>query len=138
MIVMLLTEPPSVEVSSSIMAALLDENIHIKCSAEGGNPDLHNITLLKNNAPLTVSTQTDSLTYDTKGVFGVYTCLVESLYTTATESLLLQEKGKAISDTSCCYSCTTPYCFYTIANFQLFLNTNTHGKCTLFLVSHFA
>ena len=88
---------------SSKMAALLDENVHIKCSTENGNPDLHNITLLKNNAPLMVSTQTDSLTYDTKGAFGLYTCIVESLYTTATESLLLQEKGnlKTISDTSC-------------------------------------
>ncbi len=80
-------------VSSSMMAALLDETVHIKCSAKDGNPDQHNITLFKNNIQLMASIQSNSLTYSAKGAFGVYTCLVESLYTTATESLFLQEKG---------------------------------------------
>ena len=81
-------------ISSSMEAVLLDETVHIKCSAEDGNPDLYNLTLFKNNIQLVFSTQTNSLTYSAKGAFGVYTCLVESLHTTATESVFLQEKGK--------------------------------------------
>ena len=39
------------------------------------------------------STNTNFLNFSTKDAFGMYTCLVQSLYTTATKSLLLQEKG---------------------------------------------
>lgn len=85
--------PPLVALSSNVEAALSGEIIHILCSATNGSPDLHNLTLFKNNIQLIFSTQTNSLTYSAKGAFGVYTCLVESLYTTATESLFLQEKG---------------------------------------------
>ena len=67
-------------------AAISGETVHIVCSAVERSPDRHNLTLLKNNTLLTVSTHT-------KDAFGVYTCLVQSLYTTATKSLLLQEKG---------------------------------------------
>ncbi len=70
------------------------ETVQIVCSAMDGNPDRHNLTLFKNNIQLMFSTQSNSLTYNAKGAFGVYTCLVESLYTTATESMLLQERGK--------------------------------------------
>ena len=88
--------PPVVTLSSNVEVAITGETVCIKCSAVDGNPDLHNFTLIKNNVSLMVSTQTNSLTYSTKGDFGVYTCLVESLYTTTTESLFLQEKGKNI------------------------------------------
>ena len=69
------------------------ETVYILCSAMDGNPDLHNITLIRNNVPLIISTQTNSLTYSAKGDFGMYICRVESLYTTTTEPLLLQENG---------------------------------------------
>ena len=68
-------------------AAISGETVHIVRSAVEGSPDRHNLTLL------TVSTHTNFLNYSTKDAFGVYTCLVQSLYTTATKSLLLQEKG---------------------------------------------
>ena len=74
-------------------AALSGEIVHIVCSAVDGNPDQHDLTLIKNNAKLMVSTQTNSIVYSSKDAFGVYTCHVESLFTTATESLLLQEQG---------------------------------------------
>ena len=85
-------------ISSTVTeAALLDEAIQINCSAEDGNPDSHNLTLFRNNIQLMSSTQTNSLTYSAKGDFGAYTCLVESLYTTAIASLYLQEKGKQLN-----------------------------------------
>ncbi len=61
MIAMLQTGPPLVIVSSSMMAALLDEIVHIKCSATDGNPDQHNFTLFMNNIQLMASIQSNSL-----------------------------------------------------------------------------
>ena len=74
-------------------AAFSGENVQIICSAVDGNPDVHNFTLIKSDVQLMVSTQTNSLIYNTNDAFGVYACLVESLYTTATKSLFLQERG---------------------------------------------
>jgi hypothetical protein len=76
-----------------VEAAKSGETVHIVCSAGEGNLDYHNLTLFKNDTLLMVSTQTNYLNYSTEDAFGVYTCLVGSLYATTTKSLLLQEKG---------------------------------------------
>lgn len=74
-------------------ALFTGENVEIICRAVGGNPDVHNLTLTKSDTNLKLITQSNSLSHSTRDMYGVYTCVVESLHTTATESILLQEKG---------------------------------------------
>ena len=78
-------------------AAISGETVQIICSTEEGNPDHHNLTLFKNDTLLMVSTRKNYLNYSTKDAFGVYTCLVESLYTTTKKLLLLSETGTLIT-----------------------------------------
>ena len=68
----------------------------LTCTADNGIPDAHNLTWIKNGRTL-ASGRGKSLTYNilysSQDPYGMYTCLVESLYSTEMTSILIQEKG---------------------------------------------
>jgi hypothetical protein len=67
------------------------------CTATGGVPDSHNITLFHstNGHQLATSTGNELQSYiDLNNIIGEFICTVESLYGTEQVSLLLYEKGK--------------------------------------------
>ena len=63
------------------------------CTAVGGVPDSHNITLLHLNQLITTSIGNKLQAYIANDLFWEFTCIVESLYTTKQVSLLWYEKG---------------------------------------------
>ena len=70
------------------------------CTATGGVPDSHNITLLHSNGDqqLFTSMGNELRSYIGNSVFGEFICIVESLYNTKQISLFLQEKGTMKQD----------------------------------------
>ena len=83
-------EPPLVELS---LAQSLPESSFLVCSAKGGSPESyqHNILLTRNE---TLShTLGDHISYNLSDVFGVYTCIVESLLSTTSKTILFPQRG---------------------------------------------
>ena len=92
-------EPPHVIVSTEKVALSMKETTILTCSAEDGNPDTHTLSWIKDGHTLN-SSEGNSLTYNIlyypHNPYGVYTCVVESLYTTEEKSLLIQEEGECM------------------------------------------
>ena len=95
----LCTEPPSISFSSSYDAetgiVLLD------CTAVGGVPDSHNITLILPNQHVNTKGNNNLHAYFARGRFGEFICIVESLYNTTQTSLFLEERGTTHIISSC-------------------------------------
>ena len=70
------------------------EGSSLECSVDGGNPSSyhHNITLVKNGT-IVIIVRGDHLSYNVSNMFGVYTCVVESLHSTNNKTLLIPERG---------------------------------------------
>ena len=84
-------EPPQVNISSINFAE--SSLTQLVCTAVGGVPDSNSITLLHSSQTITTSMGDKLQSYIANGLFGEFTCIVESLYSTKQVSLLLQEKG---------------------------------------------
>eukprot|EP00731_Ephydatia_muelleri_P005992 Em0003g240a len=68
--------------------------IVITCAALNGTPDVHNITLMKNESVLETVVGGNTLSYTvTWSGLGQYVCEVDSLYSTHQESIVLMESG---------------------------------------------
>ena len=69
--------------------------MQLVCTATGGVPDSHNITLFHSNhgQQLVTSMGNKLQTYIANSLFGEITCIIETLYSTKQVSLLLQGKG---------------------------------------------
>ena len=80
------TEPPVVHLSSYYDVEMEKELLY--CTAYGGVPDSHNITLRKKD--IRVTGNSHQLYLD--GI-GEYFCVVESLYNTTTVALSIYERG---------------------------------------------
>ena len=70
------------------------EGSSLECSVGGGNPSSyhHNIKLVKNGS-IVMIVRGDHLSYNVSNMFGVYTCVVESLHSTNNKTLLIPERG---------------------------------------------
>ena len=95
------TEIPQIEVefTSSLMVFDFQENATLQCTAVGGDPAIHNMSLMKNDQVL-CNKASDKITYTTSGglpksVYGLYDCNVSNASGTVLESnaILLQHKG---------------------------------------------
>ena len=86
-------EPPShVNISSVYLAE--SGLTQLVCTAVGGVPDSHNISLLHLNQLIATRMGSKLQTYIADDLFWEFTCIVESLYTTEWVSLFWHEKGK--------------------------------------------
>lgn len=85
-------EPPSLVNVSSFHFAKSGLTQLVR-TANGGIPDSHNITLFKQ---ITTSVGNKLQSYIGNSLFGEFTCIIESLYSTKQVSLFLQEKGNII------------------------------------------
>lgn len=92
-IIITYTGPPVILFSLSHQTPK-ESSVH--CTVNGGKPSsyLHNIMLIKNESTV-IQAQGDHLSYNISlDMFGVYTCIVESLHSTDNKTLLIPEKGK--------------------------------------------
>jgi hypothetical protein len=89
-------EPPSQVNISSLYFAETGLCTQLVCTATGGVPDSHNITLFHstNDQQLATSIGNELQSYiDLCNLIGEFICTIESLYGTEQVSLLLYEKG---------------------------------------------
>jgi hypothetical protein len=88
-------EPPTqVNISSVYFAE--SGLTQLVCTATGGVPDSHNITLFQSNNDQQLATNTGNELQSYIDFYNLhleFTCIVESLYGTKQVSLLLYEKG---------------------------------------------
>ena len=89
----LLIGPPSINISSTIDIVSERGLLWIYCTAVGGIPDSHVLTLFHENKQVTATVGNSLHISVAINRFGEYTCIVESLYNVTQVSLLLQEKG---------------------------------------------
>ena len=90
-------ESPEVMLTSSLMILESTEEATLQCTAVGGYPPIHNISLVKNGM-LILSRVSSEVTYTTAGglpkdVYGLYMCLVNNTAGTSSRTILLQHKG---------------------------------------------
>ena len=82
------------------LAQSLPEGSFLVCSAKGGSPESyqHNILLTRNETTLS-HTLGDRISYNLSVAFGVYTCIVESLFTnlSTSKTILFPQRGIAIT-----------------------------------------
>ena len=108
----LYTEIPEIEVhlSSSPMVFDLQEDATLQCTAVGGDPAIHNISLVKNDQVLDSKALDEIITYTTSGglprdIYGLYGCNVSNSSGAVLESnvILLQHKGDRPIPCLCSY-----------------------------------
>ena len=90
-------ESPEVRLSSDVTVLASNEEATLQCTAGGGYPLIHNISLVKNGEVI-VNQNSDKITYTTSGglprrVYGLYYCIVNNTAGTVTQRILLQNKG---------------------------------------------
>ena len=67
--------------------------VQLDCTAIGGVPDSHHITLVHSNQQIEATVGSHLQTYIANNLFGEFICIIESLHDTKQTSLLLQERG---------------------------------------------
>ena len=75
----------------------LEEEATLQCTADGGYPPIHNISLVKNGQVI-LNRVMDEVTYKTsrglpRKVYGSYECIVNNTAETSSRTILLQHKG---------------------------------------------
>ena len=88
MFIIIFTETPHINFT-------LDNNIQLSCSAHGGYPFYHNITLIK-NAVAVASNITPLLVYtisDGCNKYGLYQCLVDTIIQSIIKEIIVEEEG---------------------------------------------
>ena len=72
----------------------LPDDSFLVCSAEGGNPESyqHNIMLTNNKATISHALG-DRISYNVSDAFGAYTCIVESLLSNTSKTVIVPQKG---------------------------------------------
>ena len=77
----------------------------LQCTAVGGYPPVHDITLVKNGQVI-LNKASDEVTYTTSGglprnVYGLYDCIASNIAGTVSETVLLQHKGDKHAKPAC-------------------------------------
>ena len=91
------TENPEVQLTSDVTVFDLQEEATLQCTAAGGYPLVHNMSLVK-NGQVTLNSVSNEITYTTNGglpkdIYGSYVCIVNNTAGTSSRTLLLQHKG---------------------------------------------
>ena len=90
-------ESPGVQLTSSLMIFESTKEATLQCTAVGGYPPIHNISLVKNGMVI-LNRVSSEVTYTTTGglpkdVYGLYMCLVNNTAGKSSRTILLQHKG---------------------------------------------
>ena len=77
-----------------------NEEAILTCTATGGYPPIHNMSLVKNGQVI-VNRVSSEITYTTSGgfpieVYGTYSCIVNNTAGTSSKTILLQHKGECL------------------------------------------
>lgn len=96
-------ESPTVKFSASSTAFSSDANIQLSCSAYGGYPLHHSITIIKNGKILS-SKIASELNYtiqsnEVRPKYGLYQCVVDTVALKITKEIVLEEEGITLSKT---------------------------------------
>ena len=88
---------PELRLSSSVKVFDSSKEATLQCSAVGGYPPVHNLTLIKNGQVI-LNKAYDEISYTTHGglpinVYGLYDCFVSNVAGTVSETILLQHIG---------------------------------------------
>ena len=88
MFIIIFTETPHINFT-------LDNNVQLSCSAHGGYPLYHNITLIKNGVAVASNT-TPLLVYtilDGHNKYGLYQCVVDTTAQNIIKEIIVEEEG---------------------------------------------
>ena len=88
---------PEVELTSVVKVFDSREVATLQCTAAGGYPPIHNMSLVKNSQVILNRVSSD-ITYTTSGglprnVYGLYECIVNNTAGILSQAILLQHKG---------------------------------------------
>ena len=93
-------ESPKIELTSNVKAFDSKEKATLTCTATGGYPPIHNMSLVKNGQVI-LNRVSNEITYTPHGgfpkeVYGAYSCIVNNTAGTSSRTILLQHKGECM------------------------------------------
>ena len=91
------TESPEIQLTSDMLVFDSTQEATLQCTAVGGYPPIHNISLIKNGQVI-LNKVSDEVIFTTSGglprnVYGLYDCIVNNTVGTSSKTILLQHKG---------------------------------------------
>ena len=98
-------ESPEIGLTANVLVFDSTEEATLQCTATGGYPPIHNMSLVKNSQVI-LNRVSNEITYTTSGglpqkVYGSYSCNVNNTAGTSSRTILLQHKGSCFSNCWC-------------------------------------